>query len=113
MRKWFVLLVLFAPLVFAYQDRTFDWTPPTQYEDGSPLAPAELEEFRIYCNGNQVGTAQGDQITWQSPDGTFPPGSYDCYATAVAGGLESQPSNTVNFTVSPSNPNPPSQFVVR
>lgn len=115
MKKLLLCLLLCAPLVFAYQDKEFTWTPPTQNEDGSPLADSEIASYNIYCNStlitNVPNTSGTD--TWQSPDGAFPPGSYSCTATTVATtGEESAHSNAVNFTVDASAPNPPGNLTV-
>ncbi len=116
MKKWWVLpLLLLSSIVLGYQNKEFNWTPPTQYEDGSPLPDGEIASYNIYCNGSLLGNVvnAGGTNTWTSPDGSLPPGTYDCYATTVASnGLESEASNTVNFTVSPSNPAAPSDFSV-
>ncbi len=110
-----IALLLIAPLVFAWQHKEFNWTPPTEYVDGSPLQDSEIAEYRIYCNGALLGTVEnsGATSTWRSPDGSLPPGDYSCYATTVVtSGEESEASNTINFTVEQSGPNPPSEFSV-
>ena len=109
------LLLLTAPLVFSYEQSTFDWTPPTERVDGSPLPQSEIASYNIYCNGgllgNVVNTTSTD--TWQSPQGSTPPGDYLCYATTLdTDGLESAPSNTKAFIVEPSAPGAPGGFTV-
>lgn len=116
--RWFVVLMLISPLVFALGEKTFKWTPPTQNEDDTPLPNAEITEYRIYCDGQStplavVPNAPLDTDTYQAPPGTFAVGSHDCTATTVAGlksdGTinESVQSNSVNFTVERSVPRPP------
>ena len=103
-------LLLLSTLVFAYGQKTFNWTPPTQNTDGSPLPDAEIGSYNIYCDGNLIGTVTntGNTSSWQTPVGTFPPGDYTCTATAInTAGIESAQSNAVNFTVAASVPNPP------
>ena len=105
--------LLLASLVFGVQNRTFEWTPPTEREDGTPLADSEIAEYRIYCNGEQLAIVQnlGDTREFLSPP--LAPGAYECYATAVdLAGLESGASNLVNFTVTPSRPAAPRNFTV-
>lgn len=116
--RWLRLTViglLLSPLVFAFQDREFRWTPPTQNEDGSPLPDSEIKAYNIYCNGSLLGVVEntGGVTSWRSPDGAFPPGTYTCHATTVAtNDEESAQSNSVNFTVGPLLPEPPSGFSV-
>jgi hypothetical protein len=111
--KLFIALLLISPLVFAVESKTFNWTPPVQNTDGTPLADAEIASYNIFCNavllGNVVNTGSTD--TWVSPP--LPAGSYNCHATTVAvSGEESDASNAVNFTVAPSKPEAPSNFSV-
>ncbi len=116
MKRFFYLvlaLLLVGPLAFAIQPKTFDWVPPTLYEDGSALPDAEITSYNIYCNSVLLGNAPntGGTDTWTSPP--LPPGVYACHATTVASnGEESVPSNTSNFTVDPSKPAAPTNFSV-
>jgi len=111
--KWAIALLVISPLVFAVEPKTFNWTPPTQNTDGTPLADAEIASYNIFCNsvllGNQPNTGGTD--TWTSPP--LPEGSYSCHATTLAtNGEESAASNSVNFTVDPSIPEAPTGFSV-
>lgn len=115
MRRLLIVLLLLSPLVFGFQNKTFDWVPPTQNTDGSPLPNAEIGSYNIYCNGTLLGNIVNTNgtDTWESPDGSLPPGTYDCHGTAVnTAGVESSASNTVNFIVADSVPNPPTGFSV-
>jgi hypothetical protein len=113
MRKLLYCLILCAPLVFAVQPKTFDWTPPIQNTDGTPLADGEIASYNIFCNAVLLGNVPntGGTDTWTSPP--LPAGTYDCHATTVAiNGEESDASNSVNFIVDPSKPEAPTGFSV-
>ncbi len=108
---WAFLII--APLVFAIQPKTFDWTPPTLNTDGTALSDAEIASYNIFCNSVVLGNVPntGGTDTWTSPP--LPDGDYICHATTVAtNGEESVASNTTNFTVVPSVPGPPTNFSV-
>jgi len=116
-----VLLLVSSPVVFAYQNKTFLWTPPTQNTDGSPLLDSEISAYNIFCAESAAASATllgtvtntGNTNQWTSPDGSLPPGTYDCFATTLRNdGAESGRSNTVNFTVPVSTPEPPTGFSV-
>lgn len=106
-------LLCIAPLVFAVGGKTFTWQPPTQRMDGSALPQAEIREYKIYCDGDPLPVWTQENVplntdTWIAPDGTFSVGTHSCFATTVdTEGQESDPSNTVNFTVTPERPNAP------
>lgn len=110
-----VALVLLSSLVFAQNvpQKTFTWTAPTERIDNTPLPDSQLAEFRIYCDGdsNPIWTQTNepnDADEWQAPDGTFAVGNHSCHATAVdTGGRESEPSNSVPFSVTLANPKAP------
>lgn len=117
--KWIkrlvLLLLIASPVLFAYQNKTFTWTPPTQNTDGSPLLDAAIASYNIFCNGSLLGTVTntGNTQQWTSPNGSLPPGTYDCYATTVRiDQVESDSSNTINFLVPPSTPGEPTGFSV-
>lgn len=105
--------LLVAPLVFAVDGKLFTWIPPTEREDATPLPESEIASYNIYCDGDpapvftQSHIPSGNQ-TWQSHRTDFALGVHSCHATTVdTGGLESDPSNIVNFTVTPERPLPP------
>lgn len=113
MRKLFYCLLICAPLVFAVEPKTFDWTPPTQNSDGTVLTDAEIASYNIFCNsvllGNVINTGGTDTFT----SAPLPAGDYICHATTVRDdGQESLPSNSVNFTVDLSIPGAPTNFSV-
>lgn len=108
MKRFLILALLYSPLVFG---ATFNWMPPTEYEDGLPLPNGDITEYRIYCNGVLLATVVNTPDLDVYDSGPLAPGSYDCAMTAVAG-LESGQSNTVNFTVDPSQPLAPTGFTV-
>lgn len=112
--KWGKLtlaLLLVSPLVFAVGEKTFDWTPPTQYEDASPLPQTEIASYDIECDGSLLVTVPNVPLNtdqYQAPPGTFSVGNHTCVAfTVTTEGVRSQPSNSVNFDVAAGVPNPP------
>lgn len=109
--KWILALLLVSPLVFAVGEKTFNWTPPTQYEDATPLPQTDIASYDIECDGSllvNVPNAPLDTDQYVAPPGTFAVGDHACVAyTITTLGVRSQPSNAVNFTVSPGVPNPP------
>lgn len=121
MKKLLLCLLLVSPLVFALGEKTFDWTPPTEYEltqaqidnslPASPLAQSEIASYDIECDGSllaNVPNAPLNTDTYQAPPGTFAVGVHSCQAfTITTDGVRSAPSNTVNFTVAPGVPKPP------
>lgn len=120
-RTIIVAIIVASPVLFAFQNKTFTWTPPTQNTDGSPLIDSEIASYNIFCaevNATQatlLGTVTntGNTNQWTSPDGSLPPGTYDCFATTVRNdGAESGRSNTINFSVPQATPDPPTGFSV-
>ena len=120
--KLVIVLLLVSPLVFAVGGKTFTWIPPTEREPDAagvvePLPNVEIEEYRIYCDGDAVPvwtqTNQPvDTDSWIAPNGTFALGTHVCQATAVdTEGQESDRSNSVNFTVSLERPKAPTLVV--
>jgi len=119
LRKWLLALLLVSPLVFAVGEKTFNWTPPTEYVSGDPLPNVDITSYSIYCGGAllaNVPNAPVDTDEYIAPPGTFAIGTHSCHATTVVETLdidgnlvmsESEPSNVVSFTVAPDQPNPP------
>jgi hypothetical protein len=87
---------------------------PTQYESGQPLPLADIEKFTLYCDDKKIAEIKPDGATtaWTPQWGTFKPGTYQCSATATAGGAESARSNTVQYVVVPSKPKAPVIIIV-
>lgn len=109
-------LLMLSTVVFAVGERTFDFTPPTTYEDGTPLAQASIASYDIECDGallvNLVNVPL-ETDTYFAPPGTFSEGNHACEAfTITTSDVRSGPSNTVNFTVAPGTPGPPINFAV-
>lgn len=104
-------LVLLSPLVFAIGEKTFDWTPPTEYVDATPLPQSEIASYDIECDGallTNVPNAPLDTDQYIAPPGTFATGDHSCVAyTITTEGVRSDASNPVNFTVAAGKPNPP------
>ena len=109
--KLFLALLLISPLVFAVGEKTFDWTPPTEYEDGSALSQAEIASYDIECDAGflvNVPNAPLNTDTYQAPPGTFAVGDHSCVAyTVTTSGVRSAPSDPTNFTVAPGVPRAP------
>lgn len=113
-------LCLLASLTLAAANKTFTWEPPTEREPdpdtgiSAILLNSEIKEYRIYCDGDTVmpvhiqPNVPLDMDTWIAPHNKFAVGTHTCFATTVdIGGLESVPSNTVNFTVTEEPPRAP------
>lgn len=101
-----------------YKDREFSWTAPTSCADGSDVSNCPLTGYRIYCDNLASPYAITDTaaVSFTAPAGDFPVGGpYTCYATALSGGLESVPSNSVVFNVvaTPVAPGAPGNFTVQ
>jgi hypothetical protein len=111
-----VALLAFSPLVFAVGEKTFTFTPPTTYEDGTPLPQSKIASYDIECDGSLLVNLPNNPLntdTYQAPAGTFDAGVHACQSfTVTTEGARSAPSNTVNFTVAPGIPGPPINFVV-
>ena len=110
-------LLFVSPLVFAIGEKTFTFTPPTQYEDGTPLPQSKIGSYDIMCDGQLLVNFPNVPIntdTYQAPAGTFATGTHVCVAhTVTTEGIRSAPSNSVNFTVEPGVPSAPINFVVQ
>lgn len=115
--KLLVALLFLSPLVFAVGEKSFTFTPPTTYDDGSPLAQSEIASYDIECDGTLLVNLPNVPLntdSYQAPPGTFAVGDHACVAfTVTTFGRRSGPSNTVNFTVDPGVPGPPINFVVQ
>lgn len=79
-----VVTMLLAPLVFG-EVKTFTWTAPTEYEDGTPLLNSDIKEYQLHCNSGLDVIISNDPRTdsWVSQDTDFPPGFYTCWIHAV------------------------------
>lgn len=111
--KLIVALLLIIPLTvtWAVGEKTFNWTPPTEYEDATPLAQVDIASYDIECDNGftvNVPNVPLNTDTYAAPAGTFAPGTYECVGyTVTTLGVRSAASNPVNFTVAPGVPNPP------
>ncbi len=117
MRKYFVrvaALLMLSTLVFAI-DRTVSWTPPTQNTDGSVLLEQDLDYYTFYCDGLEyvvIDSIIGTNTAVISLDG-LTEGSHTCDLTVTSlAGVESGPSNSINFTIGPRVPNPPTGLAI-
>ena len=113
-----------APIV------TWDWTPPTTYENGVAIG-SDVLAYDLHCNttSGEIGPPYEVVIALDDP-GAPPsvedmapvhnnvPGSYSCAATATSStyGTTSGYSLEANFTVNESDlgfiPNPPTNLVL-
>jgi len=99
-----IVLSIGGLIAYASQDATFSWTAPTEYTDNTPIEEGGLTEYRLYCNGSLVATIPSTSLTHAE---NFAPGIYECHITALAHGIESDPSNTVTIIVEWPKPKPP------
>ena len=99
------LLASLGLLVIATaQAKTLSWTHPTERVDGTPLAVTEIMETRIYCDGAPAIAMAAPTNAYEFLEG----GEHTCYATAVdTFGQESDPSNSITFTILPAKPSAP------
>jgi hypothetical protein len=118
MRKLLLCLLVCLPLTvtWAVGEKTFQWTPPTQYEDGTNLPQEDIASYNIECSNGWTVNVPNEPLntdTYEAPAGTFEPGTYSCVGyTLSTAGVSSRASEPVNFTVEPGVPNPPI-FVVQ
>ena len=107
-------LFLLSTLVFAV-DGNVGYTPPTENTDGSVLLEQDLDYYTFYCDGQPYATIDsiiGNRTAVVSLDG-LTEGSHDCNLTVTAlNGAESGASNSINFTIGPRVPNPPTGLTI-
>lgn len=119
MKKLLLVLMLCLPLTvtWAVGEKTFTFTPPSQYTDGTPLPQSMIASYDIECDGSLLVNLLNVPLqtdTYQAPAGTFATGDHACQAfTVTTEGSRSGPSNTVNFTVAPGIPGAPINFAVQ
>jgi hypothetical protein len=112
------LAALLALVALPASAATITWTNPTQYEDGSALAAADIASTTIeYSNGTTFGTVAGQVVVnGSATTGTAPDPAagasrcYRAYTTVVAakGGGRSAVSNVSCKAAPFPNPKPPS-----
>ena len=119
MKKLLLCLLICMPLTVTWVqgEQTFTFTPPTTYEDGTPLPNAMIASYDIECDGGLLTNLPNVPLltdTYQAPPGTFAVGNHACQAfTVTTEGARSGPSNTVNFTVAPGKPSQIIDFAVQ
>ncbi len=115
--RWILITLLFSPLVFAVGEKTFTWTPPNQYEDGTTLPQDQIASYDIECDGQLLANVPNTPLntdTYQAPPGTFSVGTHSCVAfTVTVDGVRSVASNSISFTVEPGVPQAPINFAVQ
>lgn len=121
--RWSVALLLLGSLTIqADPFKEWNWTGPTQYENGTIIPPEENLLFTLKCGVTAGGPYDRFETALEKPPPHLEdmgllvqnqPGDYYCISTARSSlwGTESDPSNEVNFTVLPSDlglrPKPP------
>ena len=108
----FGLLLLTVPL-WAQVSKTFSWTNPSQYVNGTSLPPSLIRETRISVSPTAGGTASfvevapGSVSTYASLP-IFPAGNWFARAQTVdVAGQVSDFSNTPTFTIAAFHSTPP------
>jgi len=95
------------------------WTPPSQYEDGTPLSVSGIKSFKIYYGSKQGGpyqfiaTVSGSSTNVTIND--LPNGTWYFVATTLStDDVESQPTPEVSKVINVvKRPRPPQNFVVK
>lgn len=108
-------LFLLVLLTFA-MDGNISYQPPTGYTDGSALLEQDLDFYSWYCNDPVTPL-----VSFPSIIGTrvaivplpTSEGTHTCWLTVTAfNEQESGASNTINFTIGPRTPNPPTNLTI-
>lgn len=121
--QWTVAAILLGSLTIqADPFKTWNWTDPTEYENGTLIPETDDLSFRLKCGTVEGGpydlyeallSEPAPSVQDMGPLVANTPGTYYCISTASSSlhGTESEPSNEVNFTVLPSDlglrPKPP------
>lgn len=124
--QWTVAIILLGSLtISAEPTKTWDWTPPTEYENDLPIPSSDILSYTLYCGTIEGGpydqfiTAMNTpppQDMDMAPLVGNTPGEYYCVLTATSSThlVESAFSNEANFTVLPGDlgyrPKPPVLF---
>ena len=95
-KKLLFLLLLVSPLVFAVGEKTFNWTPPTEYAPtqsqldaglpGSPLAQQDIASYDVVCDGvllTNIPNTPLNTDSYMAPAGTFAVGDHACEAFTI------------------------------
>ncbi len=91
------------------------WTPPTQYTDGFPLLEQELDFYTFYCGAIAIKQINVIIGTWADnvDISSMASGAYVCHLTTTSlEGIESGPSNTINFTIGARTPGNPAGLII-
>lgn len=86
-------------------DKTFTWSNPTVYEDGSPLAPSDLDRYDLGCTSVSgdpyqiIDTFPASLPLPTSHSIDLPPGDYWCVLRVSTPNATSTWSNEVFFTI--------------
>lgn len=96
MRHLFTVALLLPMAAFAQNSATLQWTPPSEFTDGSELVPErDLEGYGVYLDGVRVAIAPPNVTTFVL-EGVVPYGEHEFFMTSIAkNGKESAASNSV------------------
>jgi len=104
MKTILIILALFLIPSIGWA-KTFSWTPPTTYVDGSSLPANEIDSYNAYCGASSgvytIATPMGNVVSYVI-DGDLPKNNkittYYCVVTTIATNQkESAYSNEVTF----------------
>lgn len=92
---------------------TLSWTPPTEYENNTPLPEQDLDYYTLYIDDEPVIELDVIIGTWTTDITIDEEGTYVISLTVTAiNGQESRRSGTVNFTVGPRIPGAPMNLIL-
>jgi hypothetical protein len=112
MRLTLLLLLVAAMPVWA-DELLVEWTPPTQYTDGTPLLEQDLDYYTLHMNGAELLTLDAIVGTWSVVITVTEPGTHEFRLTVTdLNGQTSDMSNTATFTVGPRTPGVPTNLTV-
>jgi len=106
MKRLLIIMLMVFPLISLADlpaNPVFQWTPPTEFTDNTPLNPAtDLSGYQLRCDGDTIvqDITGGDTTSWTAPSGLFPRGDHSCVMTAISSdGISSAPSDPKAFAV--------------
>lgn len=124
------LLLLASITIQADPFKSWDWLPPTTYENGNPIPSTDVLAYTLHCNDTPMEQGPPYEVEIALDDPGAPPsvedmapvvqgraGTYYCAATAssAAYGTTSGFSNEVNFIVTAGSlgyvPKPPTNLM--
>lgn len=109
--KLFVALFLLSTITIAEPFKNWNWTPPSQYVNNTPIPASDVLTYKLYCSDTDGGpyTTSFPVTDPNAPPAMIDmapvvkgvPGTYYCVATATSSthGSESAYSLQKDFTV--------------